>query len=101
MSLKIPGVGNKIEEYQYCVAKDNENAVCVIIKYDKSGNLAQRVQKAFEIRPDTRWPDPDIIVEILKYLLDQGLIRKNVKIREDKARMYIWFDDNQFTGNSI
>lgn len=35
MSLKMPGVGSKIEEYQYYISKDNQNAVCVAIKYVK------------------------------------------------------------------
>lgn len=97
----MPSVGSKIEEYQYCISKDNQNAVCVAIEYVKSDTTAKRVQKSFEIRSDTRWPDPDRIVEVLKGLLADGLTGKNVKIREDKPRMYIWFGNNQFTGNSI
>lgn len=101
MSLKMPGVGSKIEEYQYYISKDNQNAVCVAIKYVKPDTTAKRVQKSFEIRSDTRWSNPDRIVEVLKGLLGDGLTGKNVKISEDKPRMYIWFGNNQFAGNSI
>lgn len=103
MSIKIPGVGKKIDEYSYCVALDNKNDVCINIKYEKKNhyNAILQVQKAYEIRSDIRWPDVEKIVEVIKGHLEEGLNGKSVKITEDKERMYLWFDSDQFTGNSI
>lgn len=103
MSIKIPGVGKKIDKYSYCVALDNENDVCINIKYKKENhyNAVLQVQKAYEIRADIRWPDAEKIVEVIKGHLEEGLNGKSVKITEDKPRMYLWFDSDQFTGNSI
>lgn len=103
MSIKLPGIGKKIDQYNYCVALDNKNDVCINIKYEKENSykVVNKEQKAFEIRTDTRWPDANNIVEVIKKHLGDGLKGQNVVIREDKQRMYLWFDMDQFTGNSI
>ncbi len=103
MSIKIPGVGKKIDKYSYCVALDNKNNVCINIKYENENhyNVMPQVQKTYEIRSDIRWPDVKRIVKVIKEHLEEGLNGKSVKITEDKKRMYLWFDSDQFTGNSI
>ena len=102
MSIKIPGVGKRIDKYSYCVALDNKNDVCINIKYEKENHYAMiQVQKAYEIRSDIRWPDVEAIVTVIKGHLEDGLNGKSVKISEDKKRMYLWFDSDQFTGNSV
>ena len=82
---------------------DNKNDDCKNIKYEKENryNAMLQVQKAYEIRSDNRWPDVEKIVEVIKGHLEQGLKGKSVKITEDQQRMYLWFDSDQFTGNSI
>lgn len=103
MSIKIPGVGKKIDKYNYSVELDNKNDVCINIKYEKVNayNVMKKEQKSFEIKTDTRWADANKIVEVIKKHLENGLEVKNVKITEDKQRMYLWIDGDQFTGNSI
>ena len=103
MSIKLPGVGKKIDQYIYCVALDNKNNVCINIKYEKVNtyNIACKEQKIFEIRTDIRWPDVNKIVEVIKKHLEDGLNGKNVRIKEDKPRMYLWVEMDQFTGNSL
>lgn len=64
MSLKMPGVGSKIEEYQYYISKDNQNAVCVAIKYVKPDTTAKRVQKFLK---SDQIQDGLILIELLRF----------------------------------
>ena len=101
MSVKIPGVGKSLEKFEYTVNKDNKNAVSVNIMGVNPGTIPKPVQRTYEVRTDTRRPDSDVIVSAIKGVLAAGLAGKKVKVREDKERDYLWFDDDQFTGNRV
>lgn len=104
MSLKLPGVGKALDNYSYSVALDNGgDNILVAIKYKivNRYGVEKQTYKLFEIRPDMRWKNPEMILSTVKNHLENGLQKEKVIVREDKPREYIWFKDDQFTGNSV
>jgi len=100
MSLKLPGVGKKIEKYDYKIDKMGDTTISITITYvDLSGY--KRQSKLFEIRSDIRWKDIDIIVKVVDEVLSEGLGERIVRIRIDKDRTFLWIDKYQFTGNEM
>ena len=103
MSVKLPGIGQKVSSYKYVVTRDSQNDIFVSVifcKLDKYNNSVKQ-QKTFEIRKDTRWANEENIIQAIEKHLQDGLSGKLVKVREDKNRMYVFFNNDKFTGNSI
>lgn len=100
MSLKIPGIGKKIDEYTYCIGADNQGGICIHIKFEICNTYGKPVlkRKTFEIQTDDRHSDTRHSIDLLTELLEKGLNGATVKITEDKDRAYLYFDKYQFTG---
>ena len=110
LSLKIPRKKIRLENYFFSVSKNQEDSVYVVIKYYPNDNpsIEEPLYKQYEIRPDIRWNKrADLIIEKINEVLNAGLNGVPIKIREDKVRMYLWFDNEQlnefyqFTGISL
>lgn len=101
MSLKLPGIGKKIDSYSYCVAIDNVDDINVLIKFTVKNyyGVSVKKNKIIEIHTDLRWKQGELIVEMIQAALNDGLVNnKKIVIKEDKNRYYIWINDMQFTG---
>ncbi len=103
MSLKLPGIGKIIKEYDYCVELSHQEDIIVCVMFDKplKNKVTERQHRLYVIKPDQTWPDRIIIVEVIKELLQKGLGRKQVRIREDVPRLYLHINFDRFSGRRI
>ena len=94
MSIKLPGIGKRISNFQFSSLIDNQGFVQVSIT-SPEGN------KHFELRPDTNWDTAETIKAAVDTFLTLGQGPKNVKISDYKERSYLFFGDYQFSGEEM
>ena len=101
--LKIPNVGNALASFKYLTSinSNNQLEICIIYQVtNRHGVLVHKMQN-YLVWPDSRWPNIQTIKTTIDNHFVNATINRRVAIRYDAARMYLHFNSDQFSGQSV
>lgn len=98
--LKIPKVGEPLSGFKFIteINADGQLEVCIVYTIKTAYDTVVHKMQNYIINTDVRWNN----INTIKKTIDQHLLsaQGNTKVfmKYDKARYYVWFDHDQFSG---